>query len=404
MKIAYMMSRFPKITETFVLYEMVAVMQLGIAVEIYPLMREHTTTMHPEAVPLVEQAHFTAHISLEIILTNLRALVSQPRTYFLTLFTSLRATLGSRRFFTGILAFYPKSVYLAYKMQAAGITHIHAHFASFPAATAYIIHQFTDIPYSFTAHGSDLHRDQHMLYEKIHDSKFVATISKYNHQILLSYCDESDVEKVRIIHCGVDVDAFKPDNNYGDTNTLNLLCIGTLHEVKGQKYLIQACARLKESGIKFQCHFIGDGPDETVLQEEVAHKNLSDEITFHGRLLRSEVIRILSQADIVITPSVPTNDGRREGIPVVIMEAMAFGIPVIASDLSGIPELIDPNINGILVPPGDVDAIATAIERLISKPNLRRKLGTNGRQKIIDEFNLDENARILSELFEEITP
>ena len=169
LKVAYTMSRFPKITETFILFEILAVMDEGVPVEIYPLMRERTDVMHEEAKPLVETANFTPHISPAIIMSNLKALVRQPGTYVRTLLTSLRATLGSRRFFIGILVFFPKSVYLAERMQADGITHLHAHFASFPAATAYVIHQFSGIPYSFTAHGSDLHRDKHMLCEKIAD-------------------------------------------------------------------------------------------------------------------------------------------------------------------------------------------------------------------------------------------
>lgn len=401
MKIAYMMSRFPKITETFVLYEMVAVMKRGVSVEIYPLMREHTTVMHPEAVPLVETANFTPHISPAIILSNLKAMVTKPRTYFGTLFTSLRATWGSRRFFGGILAFYPKSVYLAEEMQKAGITHIHAHFASFPAASAYIIHQFTGIPYSFTAHGSDLHRDKHMLCEKIADSKFVAAISSYNRDEMLKHCKAINPDKVRIIHCGVDIEAFKANEDKSADKPLTLVCTGTLHEVKGQIYLVEACGKLKQKGIVFECHFVGDGPDEEMLRQKVAELNIEDDVIFHGRVPRSKVIEALSNADVVVTPSVPTNDGRREGIPVALMEAMAFGIPVVASDLSGIPELVDRDESGILVPPGDVDAIASALEKLANDPELRAELGAKGRERIVNDFNQDENARILSELFGE---
>lgn len=400
MKIAYMMSRFPKITETFVLYEMVAVMKRGVPVEIYPLMREHTTVMHPEAVPLVERANFTPHISPAIILSNLKAMVTKPRTYFGTLFKSLKATLGSRRFFVGILAFYPKSVYLAEEMQKAGITHIHAHFASFPAASAYIIHQFTGIPYSFTAHGSDLHRDKHMLCKKIADSKFVAAISSYNRDEMLKHCKTINPDKVHVIHCGVDIEAFKANKDKLADKPLTLVCTGTLHEVKGQIYLIEACGKLKQKGIAFECHFVGDGPDEEMLRQKVAELNIADDVIFHGRVPRSKVIEALSNADVVVTPSVPTTDGRREGIPVALMEAMAFGIPVVASDLSGIPELVDRDESGILVPPGDVNGIASALEKLANDPQLRAELGAKGRERIVNDFNLDENARILSELFE----
>lgn len=401
MKIAYVMSRFPKITETFVLYEMVALMKRDVDVEIYPLMREHTTVMHPEAIPLVEKAKFTPHISFPILLSNLRSIVKQPKTYFRTLFTALRATWGSRRYFTGVIAFFAKSIYMADLMESDGITHIHAHFASFPTASAYIINQMTNIPYSFTAHGSDLHRDKHMLCEKIDSAKFVVAISQYNREAMLEYCNKNNADKVRILHCGVDIDSFRPLDNTDTEKPITLVCTGTLHEVKGQTYLIQACKNLKEMGIHFECHFLGDGPDEAMLQAQVTEFDLENEIIFHGRVPRSEVIETLSQADIVVTPSVPTSDGRREGIPVALMEAMAFAVPVVASDLSGIPELVKHNVSGILVPPRNVEAITNALLELAQNNQMRQKFGRNGRERIINDFNLHENARTLSDLFEE---
>ncbi len=395
-----MMSRFPKITETFILYEMLAVMKHNIPVEIYPLMREHTSVMHPEAVSLVEQAHFTPHISLSIVVNNLWRMFQQPGTYFKTLFTILRANWGSRRFFINTLMFFPKSVYLGGLMQKAGITHLHAHFASFPAATAYIVHQLTGIPYSFTAHGSDLHRDKHMLCEKIEDAKFVVAISQYNEQVIREQCNET--HNLHIIHCGVDTEVFKPVGPSSKSDgPLQIVCIGTLHEVKGQTYLIRACEQLKARDVEFVCHLVADGPDEQRLKEQVNTAGLSQQVIFHGRLPQTKVIRLLSQADVVAAPSVPTHDGRREGIPVALMEAMAFGIPVVASDLSGIPELVDGDGCGVLVPPRDVAGIANALETLAKDPALRQTMGAQGREKILRDFNLDENARLLSELFQE---
>lgn len=403
-KVAYMMSRFPKITETFVLYEILAVMKQNIPIEVYPLMRERTNVMHAEAIPLVEAAHFTPHFSFGILAANIRAILKQPYTYIRTLWTSARATLGSRRFFVGTLALFPKSVYLAELMQVAGITHLHAHFASFPAASAYIIHQLTGMPYSFTAHGSDLHRDKHMLCEKVRDANFVVAISQYNKRAILDYCDSSDEAKVYIIHCGVDTEIFKPAETRSLDGPVSIVCTGTLHEVKGQMYLLQACARLKERAMPFACHLIGDGPDEQKLREQISSLNLGKEVVLHGRLQRNDVLAVLSKADIVVAPSVPSRDGRREGIPVALMEGMAFGIPVVASDLSGIPELVTNNCNGFLVAPRDVDGLAEALAKLMTDPDLRRKLGMAGQSRIINDFNQEENARILSRLFRETPP
>ena len=337
-------------------------------------------------------------------MSNLRGMFNKPGKYFGTLFNSLRATWGSRRFFIGVLAFFPKSVYLAELMTQHGINHIHAHFASFPAASAYMINQMSGIPYSFTAHGSDLHRDQHMLCEKVAAAKFVVAISQYNRQVIVDHCGESVADRLLIVHCGVDTSVFAPGDtaqNEDETERLKIVCTGTLHEVKGQKYLLQACAQLKQRGVDFQLEFVGDGPDEEMLCEMVTELGLADNVIFHGRVQRTEVIRILQGADIVALPSVPTQDGRREGIPVALMEAMSFGAPVVASELSGIPELVEKDVSGLLVPPKDVDGIARELERLANDPELRAKLGTAGRQRILDQFDLEKNAIQLTELFKE---
>ncbi|HSJ86923.1 MAG TPA: glycosyltransferase family 4 protein, partial [Anaerolineales bacterium] len=126
---------------------------------------------------------------------------------------------------------------------------------------------------------------------------------------------------------------------------------------------------------------------------------ISDKIRFHGRLKRDEIARLLLDADVLTTPSVPTSDGRREGIPVVLMEAMGSGVPVIASDLSGIPELVNTELTGLLVPPRDATSLADALERYIKDPDLRRRLGQAGRDKVVEEFDLNKNAAILAEFF-----
>ena len=160
-----------------------------------------------------------------------------------------------------------------------------------------------------------------------------------------------------MIHCGVDIEVFRARSHETPyekgENPFMILCVGTLHEVKGQAYLIEACRQLHERGLNFECHFVGDGPDRTALTDLVEQAGLSKKIRFHGRLTRDEISRLLLDADVLTAPSVPTRDGRREGIPVVLMEAMGSGVPVIASNLSGIPELVNDQVTGTLVPPGD---------------------------------------------------
>ena len=178
-----------------------------------------------------------------------------------------------------------------------------------------------------------------------------------------------------------------------------MTCVGTLHEVKGQRHLIEAAALLVERGIDLEITFIGDGPDRAELEARVAELGLGTRVTFAGQRRRAEVLERLAATDVLVAPSVPTAEGKREGLPVVLIEALAAGVPAVASDLSGIPELVETDVTGILVPPGDAPAIADALERLARDPALRARLAAGGRARVAAEFDLDANARRLIERF-----
>jgi glycosyltransferase involved in cell wall biosynthesis len=401
-KVAYMMSRFPALTETFILYEMQALENSGVCIEVYPLLREKTDVMHDEAKSYVERAHFAPFISLPILRANIHFALHKPGRYFGALWSLLKGTWGSKRFFTGAVGIFPKSVLFARLMEAEDVTHIHAHFASHPAAAAFVIGRLVGIPYSFTAHGSDVHRDQTMLKEKVAEAAFALPISSYNRDVILRACEGRYGDKLPVVHCGVDTDLFRPPSANGDRprlDKLTLVCIGTLHEVKGQAYLIEACRLLREQDVDFNCLFVGDGPDMASLQRLVEEYELHDSVHFEGRRTRAEVLELLGTVDMLVAPSVPSRDGRREGIPVVLMEAMACGLPVVSSRLSGIPELVDEGQSGLLVSPGDFSALATAIRILHDDEILRRRLGAAGRAKVMKEFSLDKNTAKRANLF-----
>lgn len=407
-RVAYMMSRFPKITETFILYEMLAAEEAGARVEVFPLRREKTKKMHPEAVDFVHRAHFVPLMSLEIVRDNFRMLLTCPLLWLGTLWTVVRANIGCRRFLVGALVVFPKCVTLARRMQELKIDHIHAHFASHPAAAGWIIHQFSGIPYSFVAHGSDLHRNRHMLTEKVRDAAFVVAISNDNRQTILHDTGEQYSDKVKVIHCGVNSADFRPVQHSTaamSSDVLHVLCIGTLHEVKGQTYLIDAVKTVTENGVQMKLHLVGDGPDQQMLERQVAEARLTDVVVFEGRRDRHEIIQLLQAADILVTPSVPTANGRREGIPVVLMEGMASAVPVISSRLSGIPELVQHEVNGLLTEPGDTAAIAAALQRLCADADLRRRFGAAGQKTVEDHFCLDVGVRkVLSHICGEEAP
>lgn len=401
--VAYVMSRFPKLTETFVLFEVLSLERLGARVELFPLMRERQAVVHPEAEELVGRAVYQPFMSREILRTQLRLLRRRTRRYLGTIAALLRGTWGSPKFLLGGLAILPKVAHAAMLIEQRGIRHVHCHFASHPAAAGFIIHRLTGIPFSFTAHGSDLHVDRHMLTEKVAAAAFVVAISDYNRRVILEECGARFADKVIVLHTGVDTDVLDPPaERHGGPFTI--LCVGTLHEVKGQEYLIDACRRLAESGSDFVCRLIGEGPDADMLRERAAGAGLDGRIRFEGPRTRDDVVRLLRAADVVAAPSVPTAAGKREGIPVALMEAMSCGLAVVASRLSGIPELVDDEESGLLVEPRDAEGLFVALKRLHDDEELRMRLGRQARAKIVAQFDLAQSTEELLRRFTESSP
>lgn len=396
-RIAYMMSRFPKLTETFVLDEMLEMERCGIEVEIFPLWREkNVNVVHSDARPLVERARFAPTLNGRILWDNLRCLFRRPGRYLGTLGTLLVANRRSPRYLLGAMALFPKACSFSLKMRELGVQHVHAHFASHPAAAAFVVGRMADIPWSFTAHGSDLHRDQSMLREKVEEAAFVVAISEYNKQFILERVGSDLAGKVHVIHCGVELERFAKAGSR--SGPLQIACVGTLHAVKGQSYLLRACSLLRNRGGDFTCHFVGDGPDRKALERQAADLGIRQQVIFHGACEREEVRALLSHMHIVVAPSVPSADGRREGIPVALMEAAACGLALVASRLSGIPELVRDGETGYLVEPGDIDGLADAIDRVARAPAVGQELGEAVRCHLEESFNLPLNVARLKHL------
>ncbi len=399
LRIAYVMSRFPKLTETFILFEMAAVERQGTDVWLFPLLREHEAAMHPEAAPYVARAHYLPFLDRAILASQWHLLRRAPRRYLGTLAAMLRGTWRSPNFLVGGIGIFPKVAHAARLMERDGVQHVHCHFATHPALAGFLIHRLVGISYSFTAHGSDLHVDRTMLCQKVSEAAFSVTISADNRKVFERECG-GPIPTLEVIHCGVDTGVFHPiPRATGQDDRLSILAIGTLHEVKGQTHLIEACRQLAADEVPFSCRFVGDGPDRAALEQQVADAGLGDRVEFLGQRTRSEIARLLASSDVLVAPSVPTKGGKREGIPVVLMEAMSAGLPVVASALSGIPELVIDGSSGLTVPPGDAAAIATALRRLHDDPALRGRLGAAARDRVVAEFDVDRNAGRLIERF-----
>lgn len=398
LRLAQLVSRFPMVTETFVLYELEALEKLGVTVELYSLLREHPKVVHPEAEEWATRAHYLPWLSPAILRAHWHFVRRDAGRYFKTLFEVLRGTWGCFGCFSGALGIFPKVVRFAYEMEKQGIQHLHAHFAYHAAVAAMIVHRLTEIPYSFTARGSDVQADGHMLKEKVEAADFVISVSQYNKEIILTKCGPGPGDKIHVIHGGVDVERLAPQPEREPKKLLRILCVARFEEVKGHAYLVEACRILKERGVPFECGLVGDGPLQPQIEAQIQQSELSDEVLLLGALPYDEVIEQYSRADVVVLATAPTANGKREGIPNVLKEAMACGLPVVATASGGIPELVDENC-GILVRPRDAAVLADALQRLYDQPELRRRMGESGREKVVREFNLNRSTARRAELF-----
>jgi colanic acid/amylovoran biosynthesis glycosyltransferase len=402
-RIAYLVSRFPKVTETFVLHEVVGLLERGLDLHVFPLQRHADGVRHAEVEALLPRVHHEPFHSPALLAANLRACLSPARTAagFLR---GLACAGWSANHLAGLVFFFPRLLWIAERLRALRITHLHAHFANHPTLAAAVLQRLTFIPYSFIAHGSDLHVRQSGLAAKLRHAHFALTISDYNRRFAEHAVGPGLARRFEILRCGVDTERFHPVPRRAHAGTIRILCVAALRRVKGHRALIEAARLLAERGVRFELELIGDGPERRDLEQRVEAAGLTRSITFHGSRPSDFVRAALDRADIAVLASILDRDGRREGIPVSLMEAMASGLPVVASRISGIPELVEDDRGGLLVEPGDAAALAAALERLCKDPERRARLGSAGRARVLAEYNLELNLQLLHSRFATLRP
>lgn len=394
--LGYIMSRYPTLTETFVLDEMLELERRGVRITVFPLLREHLAEPHPQHASLGAEVIYTPFLSVPIMRANLRMLVRRP---WRSLTTLLRAVIGvapSLNLGIGAAGIYLKTVYFADQAERRGITHLHAHFCTHPTMAAWIIRRLTGIRYSFTAHGSDLHVDQTMLAEKLRRAELGIMISRYNLEFAVARLGAWARQHLTVIHCGIDIDALAP-TPVDDSGPLRILCVASLREVKGHRHLLQACRLLGERGIDWTLTLVGDGPERVAIETLASQLQIGGRLRLLGARARPEVLQQLHRARVVALTSVQDRQGRREGIPVSLMEAMALERPVVSSDLSGIPELVRHRDTGLLATPGDPRDIADQLAWIADHPGEAHAIARRGRRLVASEFGLKANAGMLLE-------
>lgn len=374
------------------------VKNLGNEVFLYPLVLQEQVVIHSSAQKWLAEGDIYRKNAFFVMKKNLWMFIKRPVRLISTFFTALTGNLSNPKFLLRALYLFPLAVAMSVQMEIDGIEHIHAHYATHPALAAWIIHRLTGIPYSITVHAHDIFVHQTMLREKIKSAGFIRAISSYNKDFLIRKLGSDYSEKIFVIHTGIDPNLYKPRNKKKDGDFL-ILNIGSLQPYKGQAVLIKACAILKNKGYSFRCVIIGQGELKNSLQEMITRLNLGDRVSLAGAKTEEEIRLLLPDFDCYVQPSVITPNGKMEGIPVAIMEAMACEVPVIATNISGVPELVEDQKTGYLVPAEDSEAIVAAIEKIIQDPRAAEKFIFSGKERINKEFNLRKNVKKLVSLF-----
>jgi glycosyltransferase involved in cell wall biosynthesis len=284
---------------------------------------------------------------------------------------------------------------LARWMSAHRLTHLHVHFATAAANIALFLKQVYRVSVSMTIHGPDEFYDVpgEKLIEKIATADFLVCIGRFARSQLMKLAPSDQWGKFEICPLGVDVASYNPEREERAGKPFTILCVGRLTPAKGQHILIDACATLRDWGRNFRLVVVGTGPDEQSLKASVAEKNLDQQVVFTGAQNQDEVRAWYRESDVFALPSFA------EGIPVVLMEAMASGVPCVTTRITGIPELIRDGIDGLLVTPSDSLELADTLSLLIDDPELRREFGEGGRARVREEYDLSRNVARLGRIF-----
>jgi len=397
MRIVYITAQAPYGRgETFINEEMLAIKDKA-ELSIFP--RNPTKEIfHKDAKDLADNVIWLPLINLKMLLYLLLFLIKNPKTRRIigSIFKNSR---NSKTLFKNLFVL-PKSVYISKIVSKMKIDHIHAHWGSTTSTMGYIVSQLTGISWSFTLHRWDI-SENNMLKEKARTAKFIRIISKDGYNEVLEIVENEYKNKCFILHVGIDIKKLTKNREKTDKRDKDIFIVVTpanLVEKKGHKYLIKAIEILTQKGYNIKCYLFGDGPLREELEKSVSDMNLEKVIILAGAIPHDRLLELYvkNEVDCVVLPSVITDEGEREGIPVSLMEAMAFKIPVVSTNTGGIPELLD-NDAGIIVEQKNPYKLAEAIETLIKDEELRRKLGESGYRKVMEEFSLPNIvARLLN--------
>ena len=397
-RMAYLISRYPAVSHTFILREIERLRQLNFQIGVASI---NLPDRAMEEMTKSEQQENTAtyyvkkHGLRGALMAHLRGWF-RPLSYLRGLSFSL--ALGGWNIKSVLFGFFyfTEALMIARWMQANKFNHLHVHFATAAANVGLVLRSFHPCTISFTVHGPDEFYDAkgQWLREKVAAVDFLVCIGRFARSQMMQLSPGTQWHKFEICPLGVDPQLFLPaDRSAANDQPFNILCVGRLTPAKGQRVLIEACQLMRDKGRNFRLVMVGAGPDEMDLKSLVAELGLQQKVEFTGPLNQDQVIQRYAKADVFALPSFS------EGIPVVLMEAMASGVPCVTTRITGIPELIRDGVDGLLVTPSDAIELADALMALMDDPELRQDLAREGREKVLAEFDFNHNVDRLAEVF-----
>jgi glycosyltransferase involved in cell wall biosynthesis len=410
--IGYLPKGYPRISETFIINEILQLEKLGLDIQIYALKRPEGAGRQPTADQVKAPLRYLPEkivLSMPLLLpVHLVLAARQPRRYWKALrYTLVRCI--SQRSTSTLRRFFQAGYLVGWTLRGQTIRHFHAHFCHGPATVAMFVKWLTGSTYSFTAHAKDLYlTPRDILRDKMAEAEFVVTCTAYNRR----YLEEvgGDIATVHLIYHGLDLSRFTrgqsdqivPLAAYAEGGRVPLLLsVGRLVEKKGFDTLVRACRLLQNRGVRFRCLVYGEGPQRAELEALIRDQGLEGVVELPGGILQDDLIEVYRQAALFALPCQVLENGDRDGLPNVIVEAMAMEIPVVSTEVSGVPELVEDGVNGFLVPPRSPEPLADAIEKLLRDPSLRRRFAAEGRRRVLEEFDIGRSTRRLLALYQE---
>lgn len=403
MRLAYLGRILPCLSETFVVREIAALRRRGLDVRAFSVHppEEVVNSEIPDLcreVEVLNRPHY-----LLFWLSHLVFALVFPRRYWGCMYDYVLRDRNSSGQHWRRWQYFTIAPYTAWRLRALQIDHVHAHFANVPATVAMMASRLAGISFSFTLHSYyDTYLDNLLFPEKLTAAAAVVSVSYYYFDMLRRRYPEAAGVNLNLVRCAVDTESYVPQPHPYHNPPL-LISVGRVTDTKGFPTLVQACALLRDQGVELHCRIIGDGPDLEELQDLVARLQLQGRVFLMGRRQPFEVMSSYREADLMALPCRYSQDPRwfnnHDCIPVVLMEAMAMGLPVISTRLGGIPELIQDGETGLLVEPEDPQGLAAAIARLLKDEDWARQLAQAGRNYVIQEFGADKNAQRLEAIF-----